>query len=157
MVRNFKKEIGSFVVQSGKLLLSYLMMKKLITAILAVIYLGTSTGATLRFHYCMGELVGWGFGSKEAAHCAGCGMSKKETDSKGCCKDEHKFFKNYNDQKTTDASLQLLQLPVALLPVAIIESPSFNFTFISEDYPVSNAPPRSHGVAVYILNRTFLI
>ena len=81
----------------------------------------------------------------------------KETDSKGCCKDEHKFFKNDNDQKTTDASLQLLQLPVALLPVAIIESPSFNFTFISEDYPVSNAPPRSHGVAVYILNRTFLI
>jgi hypothetical protein len=133
------------------------MMKKLITAILAVIYLVTSTGATLRFHYCMGELVGWGFGSKEAAHCAGCGMSKKETDSKGCCKDQHKFFKNDSDQKTTDVSLQQLELPATGLPVAIIENPSSYFTFISEDYPVSNAPPRSHGIAVYILNRTFLI
>lgn len=132
-------------------------MKKLITAILAVIYLGTSTGATLRFHYCMGELVSWGLGNKDAAHCPGCGMTKKETDSKGCCKDEHKFFKNDNDQKTTDASPQLFQLPVTDLPVALIENPSFNFTFISEDYPVSNAPPQSHGVAVYILNRTFLI
>lgn len=139
------------------LFLSHLMMKKLITVILAVIYLGTSTGATLRFHYCMGELVGWGFGSKEAAHCAGCGMSKKETDSKGCCKDEHKFFKNDNDQKTTDASLPVLLIPVTDLPVAIIESTHPNFTSASEDYPVSNAPPRSHGFAVYILNRTFLI
>lgn len=132
-------------------------MKKFITAILAIVYMGTSAGANLHFHYCMGKLVSWDLSGKEAAHCPGCGMTKKETDSKGCCKDEHKFVKNDNDQKATDASLQLLQLPVTDLPIALIESPSFNFTFISKDCPVSNAPPRSHGVAVYILNRAFLI
>jgi len=137
--------------------MSLLIMKKLITAILAVVYLGTSTGATLRFHYCMGELVSWGLGSKEATHCPGCGMLKKETDSKGCCKDEHKFIKNDTDQKGTDSGLPVLLIPATDLPVALIESPSFNFAFLSEDHPVSNAPPRSHGVAVYILNRTFLI
>lgn len=133
------------------------MMKKFITAILAIIYLVTSTGATLRFHYCMGELVGWGIGSKEAAHCPGCGMSKKETHSKGCCKDEQKFVKNDTDQKGTDASLPVLLIAETDLPVAIIENTYPNFTSASTDYPVCNAPPRSYGVAVYILNRTFLI
>jgi hypothetical protein len=40
-------------------------MKKFITAILAVLYLGTSSGATIHMHYCMGKLAEWGLGHQK--------------------------------------------------------------------------------------------
>lgn len=132
-------------------------MKRFAAAILAVLYISTSAGATVHMHYCMGKLAEWGLGQKESKTCGNCGMKTGEAKEKGCCKDEHKFFKNDTDQKAAEAGLQLLQLLATDLPIAFIENSSFNFTSISENYPVSNAPPRSNGVAVYILNSTFLI
>ncbi|MBK8522228.1 MAG: hypothetical protein IPL54_15650 [Chitinophagaceae bacterium] len=41
---------------------SSLKHEKFITAILAVLYLGTSSGATIHMHYCMGKLAEWGLG-----------------------------------------------------------------------------------------------
>ena len=132
-------------------------MKKLITAILALIYMGTSTGATLRFHYCMGELAGWGFGDKEAKHCAGCGMTKQETDSKGCCKDEHKFIKNNTDQKNTETGFSNIVSFTAVEPPASIVINCFPPVIISPKQSFGNAPPRRCGTPVYILNCVFLI
>lgn len=132
-------------------------MKRFAAAILAVLYISTSAGATVHMHYCMGKLAEWSLRQKESKTCGNCGMKTSEAKEKGCCKDEHKFLKTDTDQKATDTGLQLLQLVATDLPTAFIESPAFKFTSISEDNPVSNAPPRSNGVAVYILNRTFLI
>lgn len=137
--------------------LSLLIMKKFITAILALIYLGTSTGATLRFHYCMGELVSWGLGGQEAKHCPGCGMTKKETDSKGCCKDEQKFLKNTNDQKNTEAGYPIIKLLTAAEPVLSFEINCPPPAAVAHQKPSSNAPPRRCGTPVYILNCVFLI
>ena len=47
-------------------------MKKFITAILAVLYLGTSSGATIHMHYCMGKLADWGLGHKNSKTCGQC-------------------------------------------------------------------------------------
>jgi hypothetical protein len=132
-------------------------MKKFITAILAIIYMGSSTGATLHMHYCMGKLAEWGFGGKESKFCAGCGMEKTETDAKGCCKDEHKFIKNNIDQKTAEAGFQAVQLITVCLPADFFEIADVTFPSVTEDTPVSNPPPRSSATAVYILNRAFLI
>lgn len=132
-------------------------MKRFAAAILAVLYISTSAGATVHMHYCMGKLAEWSLRQKESKTCGNCGMKTNEAKEKGCCKDEHKFLKTDTDQKATDAGLQLLQLVATDLPTAFIESPAFKFTSISEDNPLSNAPPRSNGVAVYIRNRTFLI
>ncbi len=132
-------------------------MKRFAAAILAVLYISTSAGATVHMHYCMGKLADWGLGQKESKTCGKCGMKTSEAKDNGCCKDEHKFFKTDTNQKAAEAGLQLLQILAIDLPVSFVEYPSFNFTSASEDYPVSNAPPRSNGVAVYILNRTFLI
>jgi hypothetical protein len=132
-------------------------MKRFAAAILAVLYISTSAGATVHMHYCMGKLADWSLGQKESKTCGNCGMKNGEAKDKGCCKDEHKFFKNDTDQKAAEAGLQLLQILAIDLPVSFADYASFNFTSISEDNPVSNAPPRSNGVAVYILNRTFLI
>lgn len=132
-------------------------MKKIIASILAVLYLSTSAGTTVYMHYCMGKLADWGLGHNKSETCSNCGMEKGEEKDNGCCKDEHKFVKDYSDQKIAESSIQLTgMMGNALLP-ACTESASIKILSLAEVNPVSNAPPRNNGIAVYILNRTFLI
>lgn len=132
-------------------------MKKFVAAILAVLYLGTSTGATVHMHYCMGKLADWGLGHNKSKTCGNCGMEKSEEKDNGCCKDEHKFVKNDNDQKTTESFVTNFSLQVIDLPVECFTSSEILVSSVTEKHPVSHAPPRSSGVAVYIRNCTFLI
>ena len=132
-------------------------MKKILAVILAVIYLGTSTGATVHMHYCMGKLADWGLGHNKSKTCGECGMEKSEEKDNGCCKDEHKFVKNDSDQKIAEAGFQMMQLASVALQVSFVEIPNNNIPSVTEENPISHAPPRRTGVAVYILNRTFLI
>jgi hypothetical protein len=74
-------------------------MKKLLSAMLALLYLGTSVGATVELHYCMGRLVEWSLWHKDNSICSNCGMEKKHELTKGCCKDEYKQIKIDKDQK----------------------------------------------------------
>ena len=132
-------------------------MKKFIVAILAVLYLRTSTGATVHMHYCMGKLADWGLGHNKSKTCGNCGMEKSEEKDNGCCKDEHKFVKNDNDQKTTESFVTNFALQVIDIPVECFTSSEILVSSVTEKHPVSHAPPRSSGVAVYIRNCTFLI
>ena len=132
-------------------------MKKFIVAILTLLYLSSSTGATVYTHYCMDKLAECGLGNSKSKNCGKCGMEKNDADSKGCCKDEHKFVKNISDQKVVEASFQLMKVMGSALTPSYAELPSILISSVTEKNPVSNAPPRSIGVAVYILNRTFLI
>jgi hypothetical protein len=132
-------------------------MKKLIVAIVALLYISTSTGATLYIHYCMGKQAGWGFGDNKSKACGGCGMDKTDEKDNGCCRDEHKFLKNDSDQKITAVGFQMIQLMAVALPVSSIEMYSTDFVSVTEENPVSHAPPRTSGVAVYIRNCVFLI
>jgi len=132
-------------------------MKKLVVAILAILYMGVSTGATLHLHYCMGKLIGWDLGHKEGDACGSCGMKKGLSENKGCCKDEHKQIKLDNDQKMVESMLQLMHASGAvILPVygLLPESRPVSFAVA---YPVSHAPPRSSGIERYILHRHFRI
>ena len=132
-------------------------MKKFIVGILAILYLGSSIGATLHMHYCMGELAGWGLGHDRSSTCGKCGMEKSEEKDTGCCQDEHKFIKNDTDQKTAEAGFQLIQLLAVALPVSFIEIPTNDLPSVTEENPISHAPPRSCGVAVYLRYCVFLI
>ena len=96
-------------------------MKKLVVAIVALLYISTSTGAPLYMHYCMGKLAGWGFGDNKSKTCGRCGMEKSEEKDNGCCKDEHTFLKNDSDQKVTTIGFQMIQLLAVALPVSSIE------------------------------------
>ena len=130
-------------------------MKKIIVAIFAIFYLAISSGFTLHMHYCMNKLADWGLAQNNSSTCPKCGMKKTDNKNKGCCKDEHKFVKNYSDQKIAEAGLQLIK--VAALPVSFIEIPSIDISTVTELTPISHAPPRCNGVAVYIRNCVFLI
>ena len=131
-------------------------MKKFLVAILALLYISTSTGATLHMHYCMGKLADWGFSHNKDQNCSNCGM--KESESKGCCEDKQKLLKIDTEQKITDAAFQL---PLFISSPALVNIPleltSVYIASLIEEHPVSNAPPRSSGIAVYIRNCIFLI
>ncbi len=132
-------------------------MKKFLAVILTIVYMGTSTGANIHMHYCSGKLADWGLGHNNSKTCGECGMDKSDEKDNGCCKDVNKFVKNDTDQKNVEAGFLMMQLASIALPVSFFEIPDINIPSFTEENPISHAPPRSNGVAVYILNRTFLI
>lgn len=132
-------------------------MKKIIIAILAFVYIITTTGVILHTHYCMGEPVAWGFGQNESKACSKCGMENGNEKNGGCCRDEFRFLKNNTDQKSAENILQLDLLSGLTLPVTFIEISSNGFPPVTEKRPVSHPPSRSEGNAVYIRNCVFLI
>jgi hypothetical protein len=132
-------------------------MKKFIALILAVLYLGTSTGATIHIHYCMGQLADWGLGHASTEACGSCGMEKSSEKDNGCCKDEQTFIKNTADQKIAESSLLLIIVFSGAVIPGYTELPVLQISSVTEENPMSHAPPRAHAVAAYILNQTFLI
>ena len=73
-----------------------------------------------------------------------------------CCKDEHKLIKNVNDQKLTEAAFNLAHASSIALPISFIELHAVKIASITEENPVSNAPPRSQ-VAIYLRDCVFRI
>ena len=132
-------------------------MKKFIVAILAILYLGTSVGATVHLHYCMGKLVDWSLWNNSSSKCSNCGMENSHVASDdGCCKDEYKVFKNDKDQKLTQNASYLLEASFAPHIISRITLPAVHISTVTETNPISHAPPRSQA-AIYIRNRVFLI
>lgn len=133
-------------------------MKKFIIAILAILYMGTTTGATVHLHYCMGKLVGSElFHQKDRKQCGNCGMEKKSGKDKSCCKDQQKQVKLENDQQAALPFFQMMQVLAVAIPAGFFELPVANVASISEALPVSHAPPAGRDIAVYIRNCVFLI
>lgn len=136
-------------------------MKKLFTAILAVLYISISTGAAVHIHYCMGKIANWGLGYTNTSNtsniCGNCRMEKIQKQNKGCCRDEHKLIKSDTGKKPSELVYQQIQFQPAALPVSLLEASPIAFSSVTEENPISHAPPRNSGIAVYIRNCTFLI
>ena len=128
-------------------------MKKIITAILAFLYLGVSSGIAMEIHYCMGEKTGIEFFGGDNEKCSKCGMKEKKG---GCCKDEHKQvkLKTEHQKSATAQYIQFLDVPALVTPLTDF---SFKGTPIALDFPVSNAPPKIPRERLYILHCVFLI
>ncbi|MEO7766056.1 MAG: hypothetical protein ABIS01_01475, partial [Ferruginibacter sp.] len=59
-------------------------MKKFIVAILALLYIITSTGAIVHLHYCMNQLADSGLVHHSSKKCPKCGMEKSEKKNNDC-------------------------------------------------------------------------
>lgn len=132
-------------------------MKRALLTILAIFYLGVSSGATVHFHYCMGELVSWGLAKQSGKVCDFCGMPRTEAKKKSCCKDVEKQAKVEKSQKVNQVIYQFDQLS------AMIVMPEL---FINYQAPVplkitrealGNAPPDGQTLPVYLKNCTYRI
>jgi hypothetical protein len=132
-------------------------MKKLVVAILSFLYISTSSGATLQMHYCMDKLVDWSIGHNDGKNtCNNCGMEKDGKGKNDCCKDEQKQLKIEKDQKAATAFELTFSLATAL-PASYAVYNLTGIASVTEEFPLSNAPPRSPQQAVYIRNCTFRI
>lgn len=131
-------------------------MKKILIAILSILYIGTASGATVQLHYCMGELVNLSIGHDESNACDNCGMEKDGAGKNDCCKDEQKQIKLEKDQKVAE-SFQAMQLIATAVPVSAIAYTLPNVTSVTEQNPCSNAPPLTDATSLYIRNCTFRI
>jgi hypothetical protein len=134
-------------------------MKKVLTTILAFIYLSSSMGATIHLHYCMGKLASWGLIDHESKNCAQCGMVKKTSSSQhmaarmDCCRDEHKQIKTDKDQKLFPSEFfkyNSLSQAIALDETDVQSSKAFSISIV---YPNNNAPPLLSKLPLFVLYR----
>lgn len=128
-------------------------MKRISVFILALVYITTSAGVTINMHYCMGELVEWGFFHNNDENCSKCGM--KETESEGCCEDEQKVPNIDKEQKIAATSYQLPLLTSSALTDTFFELASVYVSSLK--HPPSNAPQRWQNLPLFILNGVFRI
>lgn len=131
-------------------------MKRFAAFILFLVYLVTSTGASLHLHYCMGEMASstlWGDTEKL---CGKCGMDMEDSNSNGCCKDEMYWIKIDDDQKTSTA---YTEIPKWLLDannlIALNTLPPVFIELLQIE--ISKAPLRSSKTPHYLRNCVFLI
>lgn len=130
-------------------------MKKFIITLFAVFYLGVSSGATVQFHYCMGQLIEWGLSINEADKCDSCGMNKTET--KDCCKDQHQKFKVEKSQKASQNVYQFNLTPLEIPLTAFNEHNAVYVSSLKEEHDFSNAAQRTQNIPVFVRNCNFRI
>jgi len=136
-------------------------MKKVFATILAVIYLSTSMGATVHFHYCMGKLFSWDLAGQDKKNCGQCGMLKNSPGSHcmavkgGCCKDTQTFLKLDKDQKAAESAYKFFTLSFDAVAGNFVNLPDSYVASFIVDYPTTHAPPDPHKVPVFIRNCNF--
>lgn len=131
-------------------------MRKLFVSILAIMYMAAATGASINIHYCMDKMIGAEWGNSNGDDCGKCGMEKSSSKD-NCCKEEQKLVKIDLDQKTADASIQLVKIAATAIQIHYVELPQVKLSSITEEDPTSNAPPEGMPIALYKRNCTYRI
>lgn len=138
-------------------------MKRVLTALLAVLYLVAGAGFTLRQHYCMGEHIGTVLAhpaeSADSHRCDRCGMEKKSNSDNGCCKDQFKTVKSAADHNTApgfhfDAPAWAAILPE---PLALYDEPAGLLTQVQQPAAPAHGPPDDSGPPRYLRLRCIRI
>ncbi|MEO6722911.1 MAG: hypothetical protein ABIN67_21265 [Ferruginibacter sp.] len=126
-------------------------MKKIAIAILAILYLGVYSGIAMEIHYCMGKKSGVDFYGENGKKCGKCGMKEK----KGCCSDEHKFYKLSDSHKSVSNDLHFSLPAMALVPAGIPFEGNQLYSVVTGDALKNNSPPVYTGPSACIMNCVF--
>jgi len=132
-------------------------MKRILLIILAVLYLGVSSGSSVHFHYCMGKLVKWGLERQSAKVCDFCGMPMMASKKKSCCKDVEQQVKVEKSQKANQTVYQFDPLSSAVLQPELFSDYLIQIPVKITREALSNAPPDGQPIPVYIRNCTYRI
>lgn len=125
-------------------------MRKFLITILAVFYLGVSSGATVHFHYCMGQLVEWGLSSTEPESSSSCNKCGMGTDAQNdCCKHQSKQAKVDKFQKSAE-NYFCFGVPAIKLRSGSSYHNLPPYSLVIEENPVSNSPPDAESTATYL-------
>jgi hypothetical protein len=131
-------------------------MKRVAALILFLIYLFPSTGATLHYRYCMGEMVDLSFWGNNEKDCGKCGMEMKGPENNGCCNDEQKWVKLADDQALFISDLQVYKAQSEAIEIDYPIDSISQFPH-SKNLVESKARVRCCKPASYLLNCVFRI
>ncbi|MFB6456671.1 hypothetical protein ACE38W_15470 [Chitinophaga sp. Hz27] len=133
-------------------------MKKVFALILALLYIGTSSGATLHMHYCMGKLINVNLWHKEKVNkCSKCNSNAHMKCEKPCCKDTHKTLQVNKDHQVVNTTIDIAQMAVIAVPTYSLEQRPAHLISLVVAYPVGHAPPAYSKVPVHILHCTYRV
>jgi len=132
-------------------------MKRALLTILAIFYLGVSSGAAVHFHYCMDKLVSWSMTKQSGKLCDFCKMPLAESKKKSCCKDVKHEVKVENSQKVNPTVYKFDQSSTPLLSPELFVSYQVTVPVKIIREALSNAPPDRQRVPVYLKNCTYRI
>ncbi len=130
-------------------------MKKFIALVMLVTYSVFANGVVIRSHYCMNQLASRHLFGAKPSSCEVCGMSSHNNN--GCCSDEMKVIKQYQDQQSPGKMVDdlLKAKPVfhtvsgfLLAPVTLPEQPVVS---------LSHSPPLISPIEIYKEIRVFRI
>lgn len=128
-------------------------MKKLLTAFVAVLYLGLSSGFAINIHYCMGKIISAKIDIEKSEKCGKCGMANKS----GCCQDELTIVKISDSHQANYSSYNFHQF-YFLLSKNFGEINGISQPDISQSIPVlSSSPPENTFPSLYLLYNVFRI
>ncbi|WP_205509700.1 hypothetical protein [Longitalea arenae] len=120
-------------------------MKKFLVTILALVYLTSTFGATLRLDCCLEKLVSIGLGATS--------QDNTSHEEKGNCNDDdHKKAKLGHDQKRNDAKIRVAKFVPASLNTSYPDYAFVPVSALPEVYPVNNAPPHEANIPLFILH-----
>jgi hypothetical protein len=119
-------------------------MKKFLVTILALVYLTSTFGASVRLDCCLEKLVSATLGTP-ASHEDLCSEEKT-------CKDDHKQSRLDHEQKRNDAKIRIAKFVPSSLNTSFYGYPFHAVTTLTETYPVNNAPPQQAKVPLFILH-----
>lgn len=132
-------------------------MRKIIIAILAILYFSSSTGAIVYLHNCMNKLVGCSLDQHTAGTFYKYGIEKDGCKDSACCKKENKFFKGQPDQHITVPVYHWLPTNKAVFPFSCFQIPLLYIATVAKGIPLSHSPPKSSTAPVYLRNCAFLL
>lgn len=119
-------------------------MKKFLVTILALVYLTSTFGATVRLDCCLEKFVSVALGT--SSH------DLQWSEEKGNCKDDHKQAKLGHEQKRNDAKIRIAKFVPASITAVFPEYSFHAVSTLTEAYPVNNAPPHQATIPLFILH-----
>jgi len=119
-------------------------MKKFLVTILALVYLTSTFGATVRLDCCLEKLVSVTFGTTTTHEDL---WSEEKS-----CKDDHKQSRLGHEQKRNDAKIRVAKFVPSSINTGFPEYTFHAVSALTETYPVNNAPPRQAKVPLFILH-----
>lgn len=131
-------------------------MKRYLIFIFVLFYFSAASGATMEFHYCMGNLVEWGMAhsEEESKTCSNCKMSAEG--SEDCCKKDQQEVKIEKAQKA-QFNFQFKSSASDILTPFVSDRSVITFESVHTGYKYNHDPPRTEKTPVFVLLRTFRI
>jgi hypothetical protein len=127
-------------------------VKKIFILVLAVMYMGLTSGVMVNIHYCMGQVAGVNYGHPEDEDCGKCGMEKQD----GCCHTDQQFVKADGDHLSVN-STATPTFPVEELPLLYLNDVGVDHTSPDPEDSHYQSPPDHRNNDVCLYNCVFRI